>query len=501
MTWIPPDQRAVFRSDLISLGWYPLRYWTRILDGVRAEVQKRTGEDGPTFDRRNVHESIGRAMQTIYRVAFRLLSPTTIVARVSPYFQGVYSHGEYDVLENELGRCVLRFRNLPVEMLPELERSFPLAARWMFDIAGQEVTHHVFRSDVAGCVFSCDLTVGYAPKTRHAWPAPPRPRTVNDAHAAPRSEPEGSNRVAQAASAEGQFRVGEYEIVRPIGEGASSVVYEAVQAGGRRVALKVLRLPPGAGGISAARFVREARAAASVRHPHIVDVLGYGHAAGTAFLALELLAGDTLASLLRETRRLSPERALPLLLPILSAVEALHAAGIVHRDIKPANILLASPDVAKLSDFGVSRPGDDSPTLTRSHDVLGTPAYMAPELVLFAASVADERSDQYSLGVTLYECVTGRRPFVRSSTYETMQAVIRGNVVPPSLAEPSLPPALDEPILRAMRPDPEERFASVSDFAEALRAIDGARERTSTPPPRTSQVVPRAGAVGVARRK
>jgi len=113
---LPPDEQAIFASELVSLSWYPLRQWTKLLDFVRAEVQQKTGENEATFDRRNVFETISGTMQKVYRIAFGLFSPTMIVAKVTPYFKKVYSHGEYEVIENEPGRCILRFASAPVEM-------------------------------------------------------------------------------------------------------------------------------------------------------------------------------------------------------------------------------------------------------------------------------------------------------------------------------------------------------------------------------------------------
>jgi hypothetical protein len=158
------EQQAVFRSEIVGVVWYPLKYWTKMLDVVRAEVARKTGESGAIFDRRHLFESISATMQTMYRIAFGLFAPTTIVAKMTPYFKRVYSHGEYEVVVNEPGRCVLRFKDAPSEMLPELERSFPLAASWMLDIARQKVTRHELVPDVRGKTFSCDLTLEYAAK-------------------------------------------------------------------------------------------------------------------------------------------------------------------------------------------------------------------------------------------------------------------------------------------------------------------------------------------------
>jgi hypothetical protein len=161
---LPAEQQAIFRAELVSLAWYPLKHWTALLDAVRANVRRKTGEDSATFDRRNLYESISGTMRTVYRIAFALLSPTTVVAKVTPYFKRVYSHGEYEVLENESGHCRIRFRDAPVEMLPELERSFPLATSWMLDVAGQRVIQHQLSSHTGHQVFSCDLDIKYEPK-------------------------------------------------------------------------------------------------------------------------------------------------------------------------------------------------------------------------------------------------------------------------------------------------------------------------------------------------
>jgi hypothetical protein len=161
---VPTEQQAIFRAELVSLAWYPLKHWTAVLDAVRANVLARTGESGATFDRRNLFESISGTMRTVYRIAFALLSPTTVVAKVTPYFKRVYSHGEYEVLKNEPGHCQIRFRDAPTEMLPELERSFPLATEWMLDVAGQRVTHSALTSHSGPHTFSCDLDIKYEPK-------------------------------------------------------------------------------------------------------------------------------------------------------------------------------------------------------------------------------------------------------------------------------------------------------------------------------------------------
>src|SRR5579859_4689602 len=231
--------------------------------------------------------------------------------------------------------------------------------------------------------------------------------------------------------------VGRYEVVRPLGSGAAGMVYEAVDPSlGRRVALKVLHPRVGdatQAGLAAARFQREGRAAAQVRHAHVVNVFDFGVQDGSPFLVMELVEGETLSERLRRDGKIPLPRLMEALLPILSAAAELHAAGIVHRDIKPANILLARGGTwdPKLADFGVSRWEDGSPSITHSGTILGTPEYMAPELIRTKQG-ATELSDQYALGVVLYECATGEKPFAGDTTYELLHAVVTSNPAPPS---------------------------------------------------------------------
>jgi serine/threonine protein kinase len=296
--------------------------------------------------------------------------------------------------------------------------------------------------------------------------------------------------------------VGRYELVRPIGSGATAIVYEARDGTvDRSVALKVRHLLPDGEHTRRAqtRFLREARAAAQVHHPNVVTLFDFGVDAGLAFLAMELVHGETLAQLLRRQGALSVRKTVGLLVPMLSAVAELHANGVVHRDIKPANILVTRGDsLAKLADFGVSRLVDELSSATESGAMLGTLDYMAPEVMLDARA-ASELSDQYSLGVVLYECLTGGRPFRGLVAYELMRATIHERPTPPSQVAPHLGSAVDAIILRAMHREPDQRFASMDDLADALRSL----AVTSDPAPRSTtfsgvrRVVPRCPDIAV----
>jgi serine/threonine-protein kinase len=271
--------------------------------------------------------------------------------------------------------------------------------------------------------------------------------------------------------------MGPYDLVRVIGSGGMGVVYEARHRSlGRRVAIKVMhaRLEPGASrDLATARFLREGRAAAQVRHPNVVDVFDLGVHDGVPYLAMELVEGETLAQLLAREGALAPTRVAELMLPILAAVGELHAAGVVHRDLKPANILLSRERggvCPKVADFGLSRLDDGSAPLTASNVVVGTYAYMSPEQARVSKE-ATEHSDQYALGVVLYECVTGVRPFQGSAPYELLHAIVHDSPAPPSKRRADVPAAFDAMVMRAMARSPDDRFASVDELGEALLAF------------------------------
>jgi hypothetical protein len=163
---LPAEPQNMFGLEIVALSWYPLEQWQKVLNAVRAEVRAQTGEDAATFDKRLMFESIGSTMDKIFRVAFKLLSPTTCIAKVTPYFQRVYSHGRYSVLENEVGHCRLRLSDTPIKMEEEVRRAFPLAARWMLDIAGQAVVKLEFIPTMGATNISSDVVIDYVPKRK-----------------------------------------------------------------------------------------------------------------------------------------------------------------------------------------------------------------------------------------------------------------------------------------------------------------------------------------------
>jgi len=265
---------------------------------------------------------------------------------------------------------------------------------------------------------------------------------------------------------------GRYQIVRTIGVGSFGIVYEAVQYPlERRVALKLLHDRTLTHPDALARFEREAMAAARLRHPHSVEVVDYGAHEGVAFLAMELLEGESLQALMRRAGPLPVETIVDLVLPIVSAVAAVHDVGVVHRDLKPENFLLTvTPDNQwhpKLLDFGIAKMEAGGMELTRTNALLGTPCYMSPEQVMQARSI-DGRSDQWSIGVVLYEGLTGRKPFYSDTLLVLMTAITADDAPPLRGMRPDVHSALEAIVARAMQRRAEDRYATMRDLGGAL---------------------------------
>jgi len=221
------------------------------------------------------------------------------------------------------------------------------------------------------------------------------------------------------------------------------------------------------------RFVREGAAAARIRHPNVVQVYDAGSENGCAFLAMQLLEGETLAEKLARVTRLPLSEAVDVILPICSAMAAAHQAGVLHRDLKPANIFLADMQRGTpepyLLDFGISKlDGLADAALTQNTQLLGTPFYLAPEQADGAPGSA--WADQYSLALCLYECLLGVRPFEqhKTSLMKLLRHIAEGNVPAPRQVDASIPLALDAVLTRALATDPTARFGSMREFGAAL---------------------------------
>lgn len=259
---------------------------------------------------------------------------------------------------------------------------------------------------------------------------------------------------------------GNYEIVAKIGEGGMGVVYKARQRGlSRFVALKLMRSGPWANRAEVKRFQQEAQAAAQLQHPNIVGVHDVGEQDGQLFFSMEYVEGKNLAQLIREAP-LPPRRAAQLVESIAEAIHYAHERGVLHRDLKPANILLDASAKPRITDFGLARQIEIDSELTLAGTLLGTPSYMPPEQAL--SQRVTFRSDVYSLGAILYDCLTGRPPFRADTPLDTCRQVVETEPVSPRLLNPKVPVDLETICLKCLAKDPEQRFATAHEFAQDL---------------------------------
>jgi len=261
--------------------------------------------------------------------------------------------------------------------------------------------------------------------------------------------------------------VGKYELGRVIGRGGMGVVYEATDHSlGRTVAIKKMSdTVAGLGEAQRRKFIQEARTVASLHHRGIVDIYDILEEQDAVYLVFEFVRGKTAHELLGSQGRLKLSQAISILRPVCKALEFAHSKGFVHRDIKPMNIIVEEDGEAKLMDFGIARlltGPDGKPDIQKTQTVLGTPVYMAPECW---QGVVRKESDVYSLGVTLYELVTGALPFKIPTDWGAHRTV-----EPASRTTPSLPAALDAVLERALDPDPDKRIRSAADFLARLEA-------------------------------
>jgi len=265
------------------------------------------------------------------------------------------------------------------------------------------------------------------------------------------------------------IQVGRYEVQKVVGKGAMGVVYLAYDPQiGRRVALKTIRPAEGARPEeieeSRTRFLREARAAGKLLHPNIVTIFDVFEDRGILYIAMEYAEGTLLDHYCRRRNLLPYDQVVELSSQALLALEYAHQAGIVHRDIKPGNLMVMAGQTLKVMDFGLAR--ESGAHLTHSGTVIGTPHYMSPEQV--QGHALDGRSDLFSMGVVLYELVTGERPFQGDTISTVIYRVLNENPPPPRTVNPKVPESLSAVIRRALSKQPGDRFPSAAAFRQAL---------------------------------
>jgi serine/threonine protein kinase len=294
--------------------------------------------------------------------------------------------------------------------------------------------------------------------------------------------------------------IGRYKIVRELGRGAMGLVYEARDPNiGRTVALKTIRLDSiSTDPVEAARrFKNEARAAGGLNHPNIVTIYDSGEDEGLLYIAMELLEGSTLDALLAQQHSLPLEQTIAIIRQTCAGLDFAHSKGIIHRDIKPANIMLGAHGLVKITDFGIAR-ADDAMTMTGQ--VLGTPHYMSPEQVL--GKHLDGRSDLFSVGVMLYEMVTGERPFEAQNITTIMYKIVHENPIRPRELDSTIHPGLSTVVEKSLAKAPEARYQSGAELGSALQnypqqevlARNNVLQTATFTPSTTSQTSQSAGA-------
>jgi Protein kinase domain/PEGA domain len=266
-------------------------------------------------------------------------------------------------------------------------------------------------------------------------------------------------------------KAGRYEIVGELGRGAMGIVYKAVDPViGRTVAVKTIRLSEEGTGLKhdelLARFQTEARAAGLLTHPNIVVVFDAGEEDGLYYITMELVEGKSLQALLDGGHSFPLPRTLRILDQTCSALQFAHERNVVHRDIKPANLMLTADDTVKITDFGTAKILQFGSTQQTSH-VMGTPSYMSPEQVKGRA--VDGRSDIFSLGVMLYEMVTGEKPFPGQNITTVIYKIVNEEPVPPRQIDPSIHPGISAVVMKALAKEPEQRYQTCREMLEDLR--------------------------------
>ncbi|MFM6974484.1 MAG: Stk1 family PASTA domain-containing Ser/Thr kinase [Agromyces sp.] len=267
----------------------------------------------------------------------------------------------------------------------------------------------------------------------------------------------------------GRLIDGRYQVRSRIARGGMATVYLATDLRlERRVAIKIMHAHLADDTAFAQRFIQEARSAARLAHPNVVNVFDQGEDGETAYIVMEYLPGITLRELLKEYRRLTPEQALDILESVLAGLAAAHRAGIVHRDLKPENVMLADDGRIKLADFGLARAATANTATGQA--LLGTIAYLSPELV--SRGVADARSDIYALGIMLYEMLTGVQPYVGDAPMQIAYQHANSTVPLPSEAVPGTPSGFDELVRWTTERDPEQRPRDAQALLDRLRSME-----------------------------
>jgi eukaryotic-like serine/threonine-protein kinase len=260
--------------------------------------------------------------------------------------------------------------------------------------------------------------------------------------------------------------VGGYKLLRALGGGAMGTVYEAEDAAGRRVAVKLIVPELTDSDQALERFRQEGRLASAIAHPRSVFVLAADEDAGRPYIVMELMPGSTLDDLVKQQGPLPPEQAIAKILDVIAGLEAAHELGLIHRDVKPSNCFLEADGRVKVGDFGLAKSAERDARLTRTGTFLGTPLFAAPEQI--KCEVVDAQSDLYSVAATLYFLLTGQGPFETRDVMATLARIVSDDPPPMRGLRPQIPRALDKVVLRGLERDRKRRWRTLDDFHKAL---------------------------------
>ena len=267
---------------------------------------------------------------------------------------------------------------------------------------------------------------------------------------------------------------GRYRVLRSIGAGGMADVYLARDLNlQREVAIKVLRATYSSDPAFRVRFLQEARAAANLAHPNIVTIYDFGEDPERLFIVMEYVDGTDLKTLIHRRLAISRPSALELMVQVCDGVGYAHRAGLVHCDLKPQNILVSNAERAKITDFGISRALATIPMDEQQDTVWGSPQYFSPEQA--AGAAPSPASDVYSLGVVLYEMLTGRLPFEAADPHLLAELHQAAPALPPSQFAPSVPPALDQIVLKVLSKEPSARYRTADQFGRVLQSFASER--------------------------
>lgn len=274
--------------------------------------------------------------------------------------------------------------------------------------------------------------------------------------------------------------VGNYKIIEKLGSGGMATVYKAHELSlNRMVAFKVLssRLSEDAEYIK--RFQREAQAAAKLNHPNIVQIYAIGEEKGIHYFAMEYIKGKSLADIAKEKNILPPAEAVAIMKPVAEALGEAHKAGLVHRDVKPSNIMIDASGRPKVTDFGIAYVSEAKTKLTQEGSIIGTPEYLSPEQC--EGKTVDARSDIFSLGVTLYEILSGKTPYQADTPVSTLMKIIKGNFLPLNEVNPNVPDSVVKVVEKMMETDPQKRYANTGELIDALTQVEQSLTQPAVP--------------------